>query len=161
MNILISPFDFSISNVFFLDIKENTIMNGKFIKFIYSTELITLNGLFLDFLILETDQKIYNGKQYLFFPTESYEKNDRIIQLYERIESELIDSFIELQISKNNHDILNKKKIHTIHKQLKNGMIKYYNYSNNSSIKPSYYMKISGIWETASEIGLTYKLIQY
>lgn len=161
MNILISPLDFSISNVFFLDIKENTIMNGNFIKLIYSTELITLNGLFIDFTILETEQNIYNGKQYLFFPTDSYEKNLKIIQLYERIECNLLDSFIESQKSKNNHEILNKMKIHTIHKQLKNGMIKYYNYSDNKSVKPKYYMKISGIWETATEIGLTYKLIQY
>jgi hypothetical protein len=161
MNLLIQPSNFSISNIFFLDTKENTIMNGNFIKFIYSTELITLNGLFIDFAILETDQKMYNGKQYLFFPKNSNEENDKKIIVFERIESELLDLFIEFQLSKKNREILNKNKIHTIHKQLKNGMIKYYNYSDNISVHPKYYMKISGIWETATEIGLTYKLIQY
>ena len=157
MNLLISPNDFSISNIFFLDIKENTIMNGKFIKFIYSTEFITLNGLFLEFDILNIDHKIYNGKQFLFFKMDS----ENIIQLYERIENELLDLFIELQISKNNKEIHKKNKIQTIYNQLKNGMIKYYNYSDNLSNKPKYYMKISGIWETTTEIGLTYKIIQY
>jgi len=161
MNLLIQPYNFSISNIFFLDMKENTIMNGNFIKFIYSTDMITLNGLFLDFTILEPEQKIYNGKQYLFFPTDLNEENDKTIILFERIETELLDLFIQLQLSKNNREILNKKKIHTIHKQLTNGMIKYYNYSDNTSVTPKYYMKISGIWETANEIGLTYKLIQY
>lgn len=160
MNLLISPNEFSASNVFFLDKKENTIMKGNFIKFIYSTEFITLNGLFIDFTILETEQSIYNGKQYLFFPIENSEVSE-YIGIFERIESEILDLFINIQVSKNNREILKKTKINTIYKQLKNGMIKYYNYSNNSSVLKKYYMKISGLWETATEIGLTYKLIQY
>jgi len=119
MNLLISPYEFSPSNIFFLDKKENTIMKGSFIKFIYSTELITLNGLFLDFSILETEQTIYNGKQYLFFPIENPEVNE-YINIFERIESEILDLFIKIQVSKNNREILNKTKINTIYKQLKN-----------------------------------------
>ena len=84
MNILINPYEFSRSNIFFLDIKDNIIMNGKFIKFNYSTELITINGLYLEFPINGFEQNIYNGRQYLFFLKEFHEENEKLIHQYKQ-----------------------------------------------------------------------------
>jgi hypothetical protein len=150
MNILINPLDFDIKNIFLSEIKDNTIINGVFIKVIYSSNLITLNGIFLLFPIIEPERRIYNGKQYLFFKQQD---NMHIIDMFEKIERNIISLY---------YGNSSKTIVYTIHKQLKNGMIKFYQYSDiKLSLEPQYYMKISGIWETATEIGLTYKLIQY
>jgi hypothetical protein len=157
MNILISPEDFHISQLFLTDSKENTIMDGNFIKLIYSTDFLTFNGIFLDFIIKFPEKKIFNSKQYLFFNPE----NEDIIHTFERIEKSILELFIQINMDKN-PDIINKNISQGIYKQLKNGIIKYYQYTNIASgDTPKYYIKISGIWETATQIGLTYKLIQY
>jgi hypothetical protein len=157
MNILISPEDFHISQLFLTDSKENTIMDGNFIKLIYSTDYLTFNGIFLDFFIKFPERKVYNNKQYLFFNPE----NENIIDTFERIEKSILENFIQNNIDKN-PDIINKNISQGIYKQLKNGIIKYYQYTNIASVDtPKYYIKISGIWETNTQIGLTYKLIQY
>ena len=157
MNILISPEDFHISQLFLTDSKENTIMDGNFIKLIYSTDFLTFNGIFLDFIIKFPEKKIYNSKQYLFFNPE----NEDIIHTFERIEKSILELFIQINMDKN-PDIINKNISQGIYKQLKNGIIKYYQYTNIASgDTPKYYIKISGIWETTTQIGLTYKLIQY
>jgi len=150
MNILINPTDFDIKNIFLSEIKDNTVINGVFIKVIYSSDIITLNGIFLLFPIIEPERRIYNGKQYLFFKQE---ENMHIIDIFEKIERNIISLY---------YSNSSKTIVYTIHNQLKNGMIKFYQYSDiKPGLEPQYYMKISGIWETATEIGLTYKLIQY
>jgi hypothetical protein len=157
MNILIPPEEFNISQLFFTDSKENTIMDGNFIKLIYSTEFLTFNGIFLCFPIESFEKKSFNNKQYLFFNQD----NEDIIHTFERIERSILEYFIQINIDKN-PNIKNKTNNQVIYKQLKNGIIKYYQYTNIlPNDKPKYYIKISGIWETDTQIGLTYKLIQY
>jgi hypothetical protein len=157
MNILISPENFDISQLFFTESKENTIMDGNFIKLIYSTDFLTLNGIFLDFQVKSSERKIFNNKQYLFFNPE----NENSIHTFERIEKSILEYFILINIDKK-PAIKNKTINQVIYKQLKNGIIKYYQYTNLLPFyTPKYYIKISGIWETNTQIGLTYKLIQY
>lgn len=152
MNFLINPKDFFINNVVLLDTKENTIMQGNFIKLIYSTKLLTLNCIFLEFPIQIYEKKNYNGKSYIFFNNNDY---GNLIYAFQKIESSLLELFIQIDTTKK---YLKKTFVHTIFNQLKNGMIKYYQYSEITN-EPSFFMKISGIWETSTEIGLTYKLI--
>lgn len=155
MNILLKISDFQ-KNIFFLESKKNNVMNGNFIKILYSTEYFTMNGIYFDFPIQNFERKVYNGKKILFF--DIFENNDLISQI-SKVESEIIDLFIQNE-STQNKSITRKKIVNTIQSQMKNGMIKYYNYmSENESSK--FYMKISGIWETDLDIGITYKIIQY
>lgn len=150
MNILITPDKFSLNEVFFLETKENTVMNGTFIKIIYSTPYFTLNTIFLDFpMILNTNS--FNGNQYLVF--NSIDSNNELVEQFRQIEYDILDQYVEMNQSHN------KQPNYMIYKQLKNGMIKYYHYTNSSNLK--YYMKISGVWETDKEYGLTFKVIQY
>jgi hypothetical protein len=155
MNILITLERFSINEVFFLETKENTVMNGTFIKIIYSTPYFTLNTLFLDFpFILNTN--VFNGNQYLVF--NFTDENNVFIDKFQQIEYEILQQYLEMNES-HNLELIKKRPNYMIYKQLKNGIIKYYHYSNNYNLK--YYMKISGIWETDKEYGLTFKVIQY
>ena len=143
-------------NIIFLESKKNNIMNGNFIKMLYSTQYFTMNGIFIDFPIQNFEKKEYNGKKILFFDT--FENNELISQI-SKIESNIIHLFIKNEYT-HNGSIHRKKIVNTIHSQMINGMIKYYNYMNTSESN-HFYIKISGIWETDLDIGLTYKIIQY
>jgi len=122
----------------------------------------------------------HNDKNVLFFDIE---KNKVLISQFSKLESVILDFYMK---SKN---IKNKKVVNNISTQLKNGMIKYYNYkymnglhlckfTDSISKKMTnkcdseclcqiqngmnhFYIKISGIWETPIEVGITYKIIYY
>ena len=49
-----------------------------------------------------------------------------------------------------------KTPVYTLKNQLQNGSIKYY----KNSVGGLLYIKISGIWENPSEVGITFKIIE-
>ena len=51
MNLACNISDFEIENTFFLDIKQNIIIDGTFTKIIYSTSNVSFNGIYLIFPI--------------------------------------------------------------------------------------------------------------
>jgi len=150
MNILLNIHDFKLEDVFLMESKENIIINGIFVKILYSPEYFTMNGIFLDFPVKNFERKNFNGKNVVFFDIK---ENLDLISQFSKIETDILSFYI-----KNGDNI--KKKINTIGTQLRNGMMKYYNYIS-STIQNRFYIKISGVWETASDIGITYKLIYY
>jgi len=153
MNILLDINEFNIENVFLMESKENTIINGKFIKILYSSENFTMNGIYFNFQLIDYERRNFNGKNILYFDIK---KNFDLISQFSKLENDIIHLFMEYE------NIKNKKIIHTIERQLKNGMIKYYNYIvEKKNWLNSIYLKISGIWETDTDVGITYKLIYY
>lgn len=202
MNILLNNNDFNIENVFLMENKENIIMNGIFVKILYSSEYFTMNGIYMNFPIQHYEKKHFpplyisnirsytdkdslhnqkhNDKNVLFFDIE---KNKDLISQFSKLESVILDFYMK---SKN---IKNKKVVNNISTQLKNGMIKYYNYKYLNGLHlckftdfiskkmtdtcdseclcqiqngmNHFYIKISGIWETPIEVGITYKIIYY
>jgi len=151
MNILLDINDFNIENVFLMESKNNIVINGTFIRILYSCDFFTMNGIFVLFPILNFERKYFNGKNIMYFDIKS---NFDTISLFSNLESDIIDFYII------KNGIKNKKRVTTIGTQLKNGMIKYYNFTNHS-FQNKFYLKISGIWETTAEIGITYKIINY
>jgi hypothetical protein len=67
MNVIISIQDFMIENTFFLETKKNILMDGNFTKIIYSDELVTLNGIYLLFPILNYNTNRVTNKKYIYF----------------------------------------------------------------------------------------------
>jgi hypothetical protein len=65
MNILLDSFTFNIHNVYFLEKKKNTVINGNFTKLVYSTNYFTMNGLYftLPFLCKTKKQSYKTIKQ--------------------------------------------------------------------------------------------------
>jgi len=157
MNVLLNISDFCEERILFLESKENNIMNGNFIKILYSTEEFTMNGIYFDFPIQNVERKIFNNKKIIFFDTISQKE---LISQFSKIESDIIQLFMKNE-SIQNDKVYSKKIINSIQSQMNNGMMKYYNYSERISEHPRFYVKISGIWETFSDIGVTYKLIEY
>jgi hypothetical protein len=60
MNILLDSLSFNIHNVFFLDKKKNTVIDGSFTKLLYSTKYFTMNGLYFTIpFLVKTKKQCY------------------------------------------------------------------------------------------------------
>jgi hypothetical protein len=151
MNILLDINEFTMENVFLMENKENMVIYGNFIKILYSPKHFTMNGIFFDFPIKNFERKNFNGKNVVYFDIK---ENFTAISLFSKIEIDILEFFMKTK------NIKNKNPIHTVGKQLNNGMIKYYN-CMHSQYQNRFYLKISGIWETDTDIGLTYKIYYY
>ena len=126
-------------------IKNNIMIDGLFIRIIYSTSLLVLNGIYIVININHKNIDKYYNKFKCSFDANQY--------------SETIDNIriIEEGILKK-INIYGKIPQHKIYEQLKNGSIKVFSDSSDK-INNTFLLKIAGIWETVTEYGLTYKFI--
>lgn len=136
------------NSVFYSDpIKNNIIGEGQFIRILYSNNIITFNGIYLLIKLNEmTLEKFYNKYKCTF------DINNQLL-LLEKIKN--IEESLLNKIS-----IKRKSKQFKIYDQLKSGSIKIY--CNDAVNKNNQYfvLKISGVWETETEFGLTYKFLK-
>tara|TARA_X000000368_G_C23057872_1_gene724912 strand:- start:749 stop:1252 length:504 start_codon:yes stop_codon:yes gene_type:complete len=131
-------------------VKNSVMQHSNFYKIVYSNELLSLNGLYILFNLNNINQ---NKEKILFQYLDNKITIDKIAIIEEYI-LKLIDS--------------NKNKIYKITELLNNGYIKYcYNdysinnitYNNFNNVNKSLILKISGLWETKENIGVTFKII--
>jgi len=144
MNI-IKRFDQYDSNcIYFCEPIKNNIMNeSTFIRLLYSTEKFVLNGIYLLIQLTFIDtEKYYNKHKCIFDVDRHIETTENI----KRIENEILYKI----------GIKNKTPQYKITEQFKNGNIKIFSY-NIPKNNTSFILKISGIWETNTSYGLTYK----
>ena len=139
--------DFDIDNIFFNKSVNNTVINnGKFSRVIYSNSLYTINSLLyvvkLSNITIEQNFNRYK----CFFPIN---KNRNIIDKICNIENIILD-YCDIDSKKN-------KKL-CIQEQLDTGCIKFFENNNSKNIK-EFILKISGVWETDKDIGLTFKFM--
>ncbi len=137
MNLVLNEINYN--NVFFQKSVKNTIMEKSFFKgIIYSTHNMCLNN-----ICLQLPYSIHNY-------TSSYNKIKLHIQCNNiMFFKELEDKILQLS------NIKNKKKYISLYKTLCSGNIRII--SNN---KPNnIILKVSGVWESEFEYGLTYKFI--
>ena len=153
MNLTQEIEQFNDKNIYFNDPIKNNIMNeGIFIRIIYSTSTFSLNGIILN-INLSSDiicEKYYN-KYKCFFNIQTHKK---MIDQIQYIESNLLKK----------SNIRNKIPLFKIYEQLSSGNIKFFlentinnDIINNDIINNKFILKISGIWETEIQYGLTYK----
>jgi hypothetical protein len=123
---------FNNSNIFFSQpIKNNIINDSNFIRIKYSSN-VTFNGIYLYISFINKNKCFID-----------IHLNKELIEKIKNIEQDI------LKIS----GIKNKIPQYNIYNQLSNGFIKNNSYSYN------YILKISGIWETNTNYGLTFKFI--
>jgi len=147
MNIVKRIDQYNKNNIFFCEPIKNNVMNeGNFIRIIYSTHNVTLNGIYL----LVTLNDITCDKYYT-----KYRCNFNITHHKEIIENLKI---IEEDLLKKT-EIFDKIPQFKIYEQLKNGNLKIFTDVGNKTLC-SFILKISGIWETQYNYGLTYKFIK-
>ena len=132
------------SSIYLLNpVKNRIIKNSFFIKLIISNENLTFNGIYIEILLIDSKVETMFNKYRCYF---SLEKNINIIEKCKNIEDMILKKYK-----------CNKKKIYLINNQLLKGCIIL---SNCYTIcKNNFILKISGIWETETEYGLSYKFI--
>ena len=147
MNLVKTTDQYDDKGIFFCDpIKNNIMTEGTFIRILYSTENLLLNGVYL--LVTINDficEKYYNKYRCVFNPTMHKE----LIQVLKEIEENILKKI----------HLNNKTPQTKIYEQLKNGNVKIFNEVGNRT-SGTFILKISGIWETQFSYGLTYKFIK-
>ena len=134
-------------------IKNNIIEDSYFYRLIYSDDLFQSNGLFVLFTFTNIKIEHYYNKIKCNF--EDNHKNNKNIEIIKNIENDILNKLHNVE-----HKILSTK----LKDQLNNYNIKLFE-DKNTPIKNfnsiNIILKISGIWSTSSEIGVTFKFYIY
>ena len=146
MNISEDIDTFNINYVFFLEAIKNTVIdNSSFIRIIYSNNIFTLNGIFIKFKFNNVYLDYTNHRNKYCFNIDT---NINSINYIKDLERCLLNKI----------NIPNKIPSNKIYDQLRSGFIKICGEQRNFIIN-NFILKISGIWESEYEFGLTYKFI--
>ena len=150
MNIVNTIEQYNEDFIYFCEPIKNNIMNeGKFIRIIYSTPFIILNGIYILIHISYTSIDKYYNKFKCNFDVS---KHSNIIEKLCILEDGILKK----------SDIQGKTPQYKLNEQLKTGNIKFLLNNASSNIEKntsSFLLKIAGVWETETEYGLTYKFI--
>jgi hypothetical protein len=149
MNIIINKDDFNPDYVFFQNSVKNIIMqDGNFTRIIYSNSLFILNSIIVTIDLHITHYEKYFNKYKYFFDC-TYENTRKELEKISLIEKQILDRI----------QFPNKKPIYRIHQQISYGNIKFYTDTIQYNSEQKIYIKLSGIWETATEYGVSFKFI--
>lgn len=150
--------DINLNNLIIMDpIKNNVLLESYFYKINYYNNIIIYNGLYIHFelkyLEILNDKIIYN-----------FEENFNILNKLFKIENELLN-INNIQKKKNLkiREIIEKKNIKynyiDINSNININNINHFNNINNNSNHIDLILKISGIWKTNENYGLTFKFL--
>ncbi len=143
MNIYYSLDDLKINNIIFHKPIPNKFSNyTQFYKIIYNTKLFTLNSLLL---YIDVNYSLITMDNDKFKLSLNY--TDDFLLKIKKIEEDLIQRL-------NIH--LNKQVVLSLYNTILHNNIMYVNDIKNNKMRV--YIRISGIWETDTHIGLTIKL---
>lgn len=181
MQVLMPIDDVDTNNIFFTEKRKNVILDGIFVKIIYSNEHFEMNGLHLLIRLHslhpnmdvpdDHDARYYSGLRRVT-PPNPIEKPIKYIELFDplsalnirqiellcNVERDIVDNYIKLH-APNKHSVYNLKS------QLMGGVFRYSRLDSPQIIanrlQTNYVLKISGIWETNCNVGITVKFIQF
>lgn len=159
MKLLLNHKHIKHSSIFFGEKKTNMIMEGQFSKIIYSDTHFSLNGLFFVFP-LKVKQHIKNT---IYFDIKV---NNDLFNILHKLEEQLLNDYASF------YDIQGKSKQLSFKNISMCGYFKFYQEkndhyrngyksNNNYEERHNYYIKISGIWESSFQYGITYKIIEF
>jgi hypothetical protein len=124
-------------------IKNNIMVDGQFIRILYSTDTMVINGIYLLIQLNDvTCEKYYNKYKCNF----SIVKHKELVERLRTIEEDILRKYHTSKIPS-----------YKIYDQIKYGFIKLFDDVQNTSHPQTFILKISGIWETSLHYGLTYK----
>jgi hypothetical protein len=146
MNLIKRLNQYNDNNIFFGEpTKNNIIDDGNFIKIIYSNNNISFNGIYLLIELKNIVCEKYYNKYKICFNTSL---NNNTINILKNIEQDILKKYN-----------INKNPSFKLNEMLNSGNIKIYNEIDNIN-NINLLLKISGIWETQFNYGLTFKFLQ-
>lgn len=158
MNIVFDISKIELSNIMFLDTKKNMIMDGSFTKVLYSDVYMSTNGIYVNIPFEFSGTNNIRNKIALHFTMMNY-VNAELFSNICNLEHDIIDTYIT-------RNQLNKIPVYSMKEYLKYGCIKIFQESGDHTInylspENMCIAKISGIWETTSSVGITYKIVRF
>ena len=148
MNLVLDYDQLNYKYIFFQEAIKNTVMdNSNFIRIIYSTDLFILNGIYVK-ITLNTKliEKYFNKYKCSF----NIDANIDVINNLINMEKKILDIV----------NYKNKVACYRIKDQLLAGFIKMFISKDHDPSNTNFIVKISGIWETKNEYGLTFKFFE-
>jgi hypothetical protein len=156
MNIVKTIEQYDSKKIYFCDpIKNNVIQDGNFIRILYFTENVSLNGIYLMVPLKNVSvERYYNKVKYLFDVEENRDIIEKIKGIEETILSKIASSSQNIRSKNPQFNIYDN----FIHQNIKMHMN---NFMDSESSSQNYFiLKISGVWSTDEQYGLTYKHFQ-
>lgn len=150
MNIIYNIDKYNKNKISFSDSKRNILMEGKFTKILFSETYFSLIGIYLKINFNNAKLNTINNKHIL--KLDKNLNNDKIIKSLVKIEFDILNYYRVLFDT-------NKKISFLLKNYLLSGNIRIYMNDNNCE-GMSYILKISGVWESEDEIGITYKFLK-
>jgi hypothetical protein len=148
MNIVKRIDQYQDESVYFCEPIKNNVMNeGNFVRILYSNSLFVLNGISLLIPLHDINIEKYYNKYKCTFNTVAHKD---LIEHLRLIEENLLRKY----------NIRNKIPQYKINEQFKNGNIKLFLDNVEKLGNGNFMLKISGIWETETYYGLTYKFLK-
>lgn len=145
MNIAKKIDQFNKDFIYFCDpIRNNIMTDGMFIRILYSNNVFVMNGIYL----IVSFQNISVEKYY-----NKYRCNFDI-----NFHKEMIDKIQVIEENILKKVKINKTPVFKIYEQIRNGNIKVFS-DLQENIRNNFILKISGIWETDTNYGVTYKFL--
>jgi hypothetical protein len=150
-------------NVKFLEKKRNLIMSGDFVKLVYSDECMSVNSIFFACQIKCKYESDYSEKCTVWYsPYDAV--NEGMVQRLIDYEQALLEEYID-------QTRCVKRPMCLLKTQLLSGNLRLYKLHNNIARSPpavcatrreptAMLVKISGVWESNEQFGITYKFIE-
>ena len=164
MNLIFDLSQVDLNNMIMSESKQNAIMDGSFTKIIYSDGNVSTNGLYINFpMQIQSVETNLNKNIFKFNIHQSV--NSEMIHAISRIEPQILQFYKQFyKCDKTPTFILYD---HLNYGNIKINMIDSLVAQNREHsnifhpvLQKSLYIKISGIWETTSSFGITYKFIE-
>jgi len=139
--------DVDMDNMFFIDKKRNIVMaSGTFMKIAYSTEHMNMMGIAVHYPLITS---IRNQFLVLDFTNAHVQK---CVESMCKLEEDILHAYL--------HSFgINKPAAYGLRTSLFMGAAKVHQ-EESSVANVSFVLKISGVWESASTVGITYKILQ-
>ena len=160
-------------NVKFLEKKRNLIMDGDFVKLVYSDESMSINSIFFmctlkckyddAFFAYETQKIVKRGGETSL--VTMFDKCTIWFSPYNPVNQSAIKKLIgyEQALLEEYKDQMSCRKTSTslLKNQLLSGNVRLYRYHGSiQSSLTTMLVKVSGIWESNEQFGITYKFIE-
>ncbi len=170
MNVVIKFNEYKLSQVYFTEKKPNThIANSTFNRITYSTNDFVMNGVYIQFeLFIKQIEQNFNSNIYNLYFDPEYEYNERMIEIFNDIETGILNKWVRLEHSSSvetkgtTGSSHHYNQVKDMAQQLRSGVISVWKNEMRQCDRSQFQhfiIKISGVWENEGGCGLTYKFI--
>jgi len=151
MNLVFTIDQYDDDDVYFCDgIKNNIMSEGKFIRILYSNSLLVMNGINLLITLNDVSVEQYYNKYRCTFNANNHR---HVVESIRQIEEDLLKKY------QNTVNDSYKKPVYKISDNFRMGNIKLF-LDSPEKLPMTFMLKISGVWETETQYGLTYKFLK-